>query len=51
MATEYTLLLKTRSSDAGNYPYNSWKTSFFAGDFMFERILEFRMAEKISLYC
>lgn len=36
--------------DAGNYPYNSWKTSLYAGDFMFERILEFRMAKDYLKY-
>ncbi|MBR1701689.1 MAG: hypothetical protein IJ716_07000 [Lachnospiraceae bacterium] len=29
--------------DAGNYPYNLWETTFFAGDFIFERTLNFRM--------
>lgn len=36
--------------DAGNYPYNSWETTFFLGDFLFERALKFRMAmEYVSL--
>ena len=29
--------------DAGNYPYNSWESTFIAGDFILERTLEFRM--------
>ena len=37
-------------SDAGKYPYNSWKTSLYAGDFMFERILEFRMTKDYLYY-
>ena len=32
--------------DAGNYPYNSWETTFFTGDFIFERTLEFRMVKE-----
>ncbi len=33
-------------SDAGNDPYNSWETTFFAGNFIFERTLNFRMAKE-----
>lgn len=29
--------------DAGNYPYNSWETTFLTEDFTFERTLQFRM--------
>lgn len=32
--------------DAGNYPYNLWETTFFAGDFILERTLEFRMVKE-----
>lgn len=32
--------------DAGNYPYNSWETTFFAGDFILERTLTFRMVKE-----
>lgn len=29
--------------DVGNYPYNSWETTFLTEDFTFERTLQFRM--------
>ena len=32
--------------DAESYPYNSWETTFLAGDFILERILEFRMVKE-----
>lgn len=32
--------------DSGNYPNNSWETTFFEGDFISERILEFRMVKE-----
>ncbi len=32
--------------DAGNYPYNSWETTFFAGNFIFERTITFRMVKE-----
>ena len=34
--------------DAGKYPYNSWETTFFTGDFVFERILQFRIDKGYS---
>lgn len=33
-------------TDAGNYPYNSWETTFLKGDFIIQRTLEFRMAKE-----
>ena len=32
--------------NSGNYPYNSWETIFFEGDFISERILKFRMVKE-----
>lgn len=36
--------------DSGNYPYNSWETIFLQGDFLSERILEFRMVKEYSAF-
>lgn len=34
--------------DTEKYPYNSWETKFFEGDFISERTLQFRMVKEYS---
>lgn len=34
--------------DSGNYPYNTWETIFLEEDFIYERVLEFRLDKEYS---